>query len=101
MLNALVGERLAATGVGERTKVVAWYRWGHAPEVRMVTGSGPDDDGTAIPFRRADGALDADLPDPIPADIDHLAVRWPAPALRRRMLIDTPGLGALDSEAGV
>jgi hypothetical protein len=99
LLNALVGERLAPTGLGERTKLVATYRWGHAPEVRMVRVGDPDDGGTPLPFRRVEGALDIDIPDPPPDGLRHLSIRWPAPALRNRILIDTPGLGAHDGEA--
>jgi hypothetical protein len=100
LLNALVGERLAATGVGERTQLVSWYRWGQTPEVRMVSND-PGADEVPVPFQRTGGELITALPDPVPADLDHLSVRWPAPPLRRRMLIDTPGLGALDSDAGL
>jgi hypothetical protein len=100
LLNALVGERLAATGVGERTRLVSWYRWGQTPEVRMVSND-PTAGEVSVPFWRTGGELVTELPEPVPAELDHLSVRWPAPSLRRRMLIDTPGLGALDSDAGL
>ena len=59
LLNALVGEAIAATDAGECTRVVTWYVDGHAPSVALH----PRDGGPPRPLRinRVDGALDIDL----------------------------------------
>jgi hypothetical protein len=49
-------------------------------------------------MRRSEGALDVDLNGTPEADIDHLDVEWPSSALAQMTLIDTPGLGSLNSE---
>lgn len=97
LLNALLGERLAATDVGEQTRLVAWFRHGHQPQVRGVA---PDGTAADLPFRRIDSRLTIEL---VPDDIDrldHLEVRWPNPVLRERTLVDTPGLGSTTAETG-
>jgi hypothetical protein len=96
LLNALVGERLAPTGVQERTRFVTSYRWGHAPLVELVFA---DDSRRQVPFRRIDGALEPTLPDPVPEDLSRLEVAWPTPALRSRTLVDTPGVGGSEEVA--
>ena len=54
LLNALVGERLAATDAGECTRIVTWYR--HALGYRVVADLRPS--GTReLTFRRDDGEL--------------------------------------------
>ena len=58
LLNALVGERLAATDAGECTRIVTWYR--HALGYRVIAELRPR--GRAeLAFRRSDGALEIDL----------------------------------------
>lgn len=91
LLNALLGERLAPTDAGERTRFITWYEYGPGYQVFAERG-----DGELLPlrFERDDDALvinDADLPD---AGIRRLIVRWPTARLRRFTLIDTPGLGS-------
>ena len=58
LLNALVGERLAATDAGECTQVVTWYQHGADYDVNAVSYDGTV---TSIPFRRIDGALSIDI----------------------------------------
>lgn len=94
LLNALVGERLAATDAGECTKVVTlfWHAAGYEVGATLA-------DGTAVPltFRRDDGALTIDLGSY--ADrVEHLEVGWPSRALTDVTLIDTPGLASLNDE---
>jgi len=91
LLNALVGERLAATDAGECTRVVTWYR--HALGYRVVAELRPE--GTReLPFRRHDGALDIDL-DGLPLEsIERIEVGWPSQKLVELTLIDTPGLAS-------
>jgi predicted GTPase len=91
LLNALVGERLAATDAGECTKVVTWYR--HALGYRVVAELRPA--GTReLAFRRQGGALDIDLGGlPLEA-IERIEVGWPSQKLVELTLIDTPGLAS-------
>ena len=95
LLNALVGERLAATDAGECTHVVTSFR--HAPGYEVVAELR---DGTQRPltFRRDSGVLDVDLGGLAADDIAHLDVGWPAKVLRDMTLIDTPGLASLNDE---
>src|SRR4249920_3218849 len=58
LLNALVGERLAATDAGECTRIVTWYR--NAIGYRVVAGL-IDGMRRDLTFSRREGALDIDL----------------------------------------
>lgn len=95
LLNALVGERLAATDAGECTRVVTWYRQGLTYGVRAVLRDGSDEE---LRFTRMDGALDIDLGTRPAEEVESLEVRWPSERLARITLIDTPGLESLDEE---
>jgi 50S ribosome-binding GTPase len=93
LLNALVGERLAATDAGECTRIVTWYR--HAAGYRVAAelrSSG----NVELPFRRENGALLIELGGRDPEDIERIDVGWPARRLLESTLIDTPGLGSSD-----
>jgi hypothetical protein len=93
LLNALVGERLAATDAGECTKIVTWYQDGPTYEVDAVLV-----DGTRAPlaFRRVEGELVIELGSLDADRVTRLEVTWPSVRLRRVTLIDTPGLASLD-----
>lgn len=93
LLNALVGERLAATDAGECTRIVTWYR--QALGYGVVAHVRPD--GTReLAFRRVDGTLEIDLGD-LPAEtVERIEVGWPSSRLADLTLIDTPGLGSAD-----
>src|SRR5437763_12215822 len=58
LLNALIGERLAATDAGECTRFVTWYREGIAYEVNAVLRSG---EVQPLGFKRVEGMLDIEL----------------------------------------
>jgi hypothetical protein len=91
LLNALVGERLAATDAGECTRVVTWYR--HALGYRVTAELRPT--GTRdLEFRRHDGALAIELGDLELESIERIDVGWPSQKLADLTLIDTPGLGS-------
>jgi hypothetical protein len=93
LLNALVGEDLAATDAGECTRLVTWYQDGHAPTVSLypVDGGQPHQ----LRIRRSERGLTIDL-DGVPAEkVDRLVVTWPSSSLRSTTLIDTPGIGSL------
>ena len=95
LLNALVGERIAATDAGECTRILTWYRYGTAPR---VTVHGTDGATEQLPIRRLGGALQPDL-DGRPADrIERLVVDWPSSSLLTTTLIDTPGIDSLSTE---
>ena len=93
LLNALVGERLAATDAGECTRIVTWYREGigYRAVAEMHDGAVRE-----LEFQRPDGALCLMLDGLRADDVDRLVVDWPSSALRRATLIDTPGLASLD-----
>jgi hypothetical protein len=91
LLNALVGERLAATDAGECTRIVTWYR--HALGYRVTADLRPS--GSAdLSFRREDGALRIDLGELSEESIERIEVGWPSRKLEDLTLIDTPGLGS-------
>ena len=94
LLNALVGERLAATDAGECTKVVTTYQHADTYEVEATML-----DGTVRPlaFRMGDDGLVIDLGDADESTIAGITVGWPASTLRSMTLIDTPGLESLNA----
>ncbi len=91
LLNALVGERLAATDAGECTRVVTWYR--HALGYRVSADLRPRG-SMELAFKRQDGALDIDLGGLAVESIERIEVGWPSQKLVDLTLIDTPGLGS-------
>ena len=95
LLNALVGERVAPTDAGECTKVVTWFRDGHAPRIVMHPRTGAP---VPLTVRRDDGALVIDLGDTPAATLDRIVVDWPSQNLRATTLIDTPGIASLTAE---
>lgn len=95
LLNALVGERLAATDAGECTRIVTWFQDGPTYEVEAVLVDGSR---SPLVFRRVDGALSIELGS---LDVDRvlrLEVTWPSANLRSVTLIDTPGLASLTDQ---
>jgi GTPase SAR1 family protein len=93
LLNALIGERLAATDAGECTRIVTWYRDGVSYEVSAIDPTGQPHE---LVFRRQDGILDIELGDRTAEGTARLEVTWPSRALQTVTLIDTPGLASID-----
>lgn len=93
LLNALVGQELAATDAGECTRVVTWYRDGHTYRVGAALRSGR---WFPLPSGATGGV--PDLQGLSSDEIDHLVVDWPSPALRSMTLVDTPGMDSLTAE---
>jgi len=91
LLNALVGERLAATDAGECTRHVTWYRHDLGYDVRAVMRDG---NAAPLPFERGSSSVMIDLVGVEQSRIRRLEVRWPASRLEDMLLIDTPGLGS-------
>jgi predicted GTPase len=98
LLNALVGERLAATDAGECTRIVTWYR--HALGYRVTADLRPDG-RTELQFKRQDGELHIDLGTHEVDDIERIEVGWPSAKLESMTLIDTPGLGSTDERTSM
>jgi energy-coupling factor transporter ATP-binding protein EcfA2 len=96
IVNALVGQRVAATAIGETTRVVTWFRFG-ARERAVLTRR----DGTTAPVPlRADGSLPPDLGEE-PGTIERIEVWLSSGALREMTIIDTPGLASLTGAGNV
>jgi hypothetical protein len=95
LLNALVGERLAATDAGECTRIITWFRRGLAYDVRAALSSGAQEE---LRFTREGGALSIDLGRHRAEEIDRIDVSWPSDRLARMTLVDTPGLQSLDEQ---
>ena len=93
LLNALVGERLAATDAGECTRIVTWYR--HALGYRVTADLRPSGSADLV-FRRDDGELQIELDGRPLESIERIEVGWPSQKLADLTLIDTPGLASAD-----
>ncbi|MEU5849089.1 dynamin family protein [Saccharopolyspora shandongensis] len=96
LLNALLGEALAATDAGECTKILTWFQHGSNYRVLLQPHQ-----ATAVEarFSRDDGGpIQIDLGGLGPADVDRLVVEWPSTTLKNFVLIDTPGIGSVASE---
>lgn len=97
LLNALVGEPLAAADAGECTRFVTWYRHGAVYRTLVEPRGGAP---VSVPFRRAADGVHPDLGGYAPDDVERLIVEWPSPVLASSTLIDTPGLGSLTASLG-
>ena len=95
LLNALVGQELAATDAGECTRIVTWYRDGHTYRVMAYPRSGPP---RPLPPGPSGGVLDVSLGGLRADEVDRLVVDWPSAALSAMTLVDTPGLDSLSTE---
>lgn len=92
LLNALVGENLAATDAGECTKLVTWYRYSERPYAAVFPVDG---ERTETAYRREPDALAIDLGGRAVDEVDHLEVGWPSARLKSLVLIDTPGIASI------
>ncbi len=95
LLNALVGQELAATDAGECTRIVTWFRDGPAYRVTLFPTGGPP---AQLPFPSSGSLAAIDLAGHPPEHISRMVVDWPSQALRRMTLIDTPGMGSLSAD---
>jgi hypothetical protein len=95
VVNALLGQRAAATDAGECTRVVTWFRWGY-PERATVRLS----DGTAIPLPLMGGVLGGSLPPEAEAGTagPMIEVELSNEVLASLTIIDTPGFGSANTE---
>jgi hypothetical protein len=95
LLNAMLGEGLAAVDATECTRIVTWYRRGEQPRVTMVPISGPEQ---PLPFERRGGELEIDLDGHPAEELDRLEISWPTPRLADLTLVDTPGIASISVE---
>lgn len=95
LLNALLGERIAATDTAECTRVVTWYRYSPTPRLTMHLRDGSV---ARMPVRRERGLLAFDLGGRAAEDIEWIDVGWPLEGLTSLILIDTPGIASLSTE---
>ncbi len=93
LLNALVGEQIAPTGVGECTRLVTHYADAPSPRIGVVyRGERRPADPAELPALHRRGSLVIDL-DRIAVDrVAALHVDWPSQHLRDVTLVDTPGV---------
>jgi hypothetical protein len=108
LLNALVGQDIAPTDATECTRMVTWYRNGSAPRVSALAADGARADVVVRRRPGADGlpgahgltfelsALQWNARGP--REVDRLEVEWPAAALTRTTIIDTPGTSSLSRD---
>jgi hypothetical protein len=95
LLNALVGQDLAATDAGECTRIVTWFRNGPAYRVMLFPTDGPP---AQLAFPRSGSLATIDLAGHAPELVSRMVVDWPSRALQRMTLIDTPGMGSISEE---
>jgi hypothetical protein len=95
LLNALLGESLAAVDAGECTRIVTWYHRATQPQVFIQLAGG---ERTSTPFRRTGGELEIELGGRSAEEIDRLDVEWPTPRLADLTLIDTPGIASISTD---
>jgi hypothetical protein len=96
LLNALVGERLAATDAGECTRIVTWYANGVASRAWAYPRDG---EPRQLRFHRTGGETVIDLAGYLAEDLDRLSIEVPNRRLDRLTLIDTPGIASLSTDA--
>ena len=92
LVNALIGRRVAPTDIGECTRLVTRFQYGTVDRVEVVRTDGRRQ---VLPFD-GDGMIPADLG----VDLDtvsHLEAYLTNAVLQDLTVIDTPGLGSLDS----
>ncbi len=93
LLNALIGDRVAATDAGECTRLVTWYRDGPVPAAHLEDQAGGR---RALPVTRGPDGAGGLLVDPAQAaDAAQLIIDWPSAGLAETTLVDTPGLDSL------
>ncbi|AHI02082.1 dynamin family protein [Kutzneria viridogrisea] len=92
LVNALIGRRVAPTDIGECTRLVTRFQYGTVDRIEVVRTDGGRQ---VLPFE-ANGMIPADL-DLDLEQVSHLEAYLTNEVLRELTVIDTPGLGSLDS----
>ena len=91
LVNALLQERLAATGATETTRLVTWFRHSHQARLRVHRRDGTD---RVLPLAPS-GGVGATVTGVTAGEIAHLTVETPNDALSRHTVVDTPGMDSL------
>ncbi|MPY81735.1 MAG: GTPase [Actinophytocola sp.] len=94
LVNALIGRRVAPTGVGECTRLVTRFQYGTVDRIEVVLTDGTT---RVLPFD-ADGMIPASLGMDLAA-VSHLEAYLTSAMLKDMTVIDTPGLGSLDESS--
>jgi len=95
LLNAILGEALAATDAGECTRVVTWYRRADTPTITLHPREG---EPRRLRFQRQGGRIVLDLGATTADEVEWIDVGWPSESLRSLILIDTPGIASLSAD---
>ncbi|GIG41138.1 dynamin family protein [Cellulomonas phragmiteti] len=95
LLNALVGQRLAATDATECTRLVTTYVDGPAARAWAVLPTG---ERRQVAFVREGGQTRVDLGALAVEDVARLVVEYPSSRLEHLTLVDTPGLASARGE---
>ncbi len=95
LLNALVGDLVAATDAAECTLIPTEYHDGITYRAWKVHRDGRIDHAL---FLRDDRGARIDIGDSPVEDIVRLLVEFPSPQLRDLTIVDTPGLGSANRE---
>ncbi|MFC5065857.1 dynamin family protein [Actinomycetospora atypica] len=100
LLNALVGEQIAPTGVGECTRITTHYADAASPRIGVAyRGVRRPDDPTELPALHRRGSLVMELDRLDVPRVAALHVDWPSQHLRDVTLIDTPGVDSAVSRS--
>ncbi len=92
LLNALMGEPVAATDAAECTRVITWYRRSMVPGAVALMRDGTE---RKVLLERSETMASIDL-GPIPEDaVERFEVGVPTPWLEGLTLIDTPGIDSV------
>ena len=95
LLNALIGEPLAASDAAECTKVVTWYK--HGDEL-SVEGEGTDGSRRSLQSAVGPNGFEIDLEDQPAESFSRLTVTAPLDPLRYMTMIDTPGTASISTQ---
>lgn len=98
LVNALIGRRVAPTAVGECTHLVTRFSYGTVDRVEVVQRDGTRQ---ALPFD-VDGMIPADVASQAGVALEHvshLEAYLTSSLLTELTIIDTPGLGSLDTSS--
>lgn len=96
LVNAMIGRRVAPTDVGECTRLVTRFQYGTVDRIEVVLRDGRR---STIPFA-PDGGIPADLSGAAGValeEVSHLEAYLTSALLQDITVIDTPGLGSLDT----
>ncbi len=92
LINALLGQELAQTGLSETTKVVTWLRYASAPALRVHGKDGRIRQVEPPTLDRLAGLTSHELGDGTFTDtVDFVGYDYPNHVLRSMDIIDTPG----------